>query len=93
MERIFQLSEEGNCTISNSLAQNCICSFVIDRKSWLFFRSSQRVQASAGIYILLENANGISPMKYIKYILFAVHGSAFLEFSEILMTICRRTHM
>lgn len=42
--------------------------------------------ASAGIYTLVETAkaNGLAPMKYIKYILSDMPGSAFLEHSEYL---------
>lgn len=42
--------------------------------------------ASAGIYTLIETAkvNGLTPMKYIKYILSDMPGSAFLEHPEYL---------
>ena len=76
----------GNCSISNSLAENCIRPFVIGRKNWLFSGSPKGAEASAGIYTLVETAkaNGLAPMKYIKYILSDMPGSAFLEHPEYL---------
>lgn len=52
---IFYL-EDGRCSISNSLAENCIRPFVIGRKNWLFAGSPQGAEASAGIYTLVETA-------------------------------------
>lgn len=85
-DEFFNYLKGGNCVISNSLAENCIRPFVIGRKNWLFSGSPQGAQASAGIYTLVETAkaNGLSPMKYIKYILSDMPGSAFLEFPEYL---------
>lgn len=85
-DEFFNYLKDGNCAISNSLAENCIRPFVIGRKNWLFSGSPQGAQASAGIYTLVETAkaNGLSPMKYIKYILSDMPGSAFLEFPEYL---------
>ena len=79
-------AEDGNCSISNSLAENCIRPFVIGRKNWLFSGSPKGADASAGIYTLVETAkaNGLAPMKYIKYILSDMPGSAFLEHPEYL---------
>ena len=78
--------EDGNCSISNSLAENCIRPFVIGRKNWLFSGSPKGAEASAGIYTLVETAkaNGLSPGKYIKHILADMPGSAFLEYPEYL---------
>ena len=52
----------------------------------MFSRSPQGAKASAAIYTLVETAkaNGLSPMKYIKYILSDMPGSAFLEYPEYL---------
>lgn len=59
---------------------------MIGRKNWLFFSSPKGAAASAGIYTLIETekANGIAPMKYIKYILADMPGSVFLEHPEYL---------
>ena len=53
---------------------------------WLFSGSPKGAEASAGIYTLVETAkaNGLAPMKYIKYILSDMPGSAFLEHPEYL---------
>ena len=83
---LWNYLEDGNCSISNSLAENCIRPFVIGRKNWLFSGSPKGAEASAGIYTLVETAkaNGLAPMKYIKYILSDMPGSAFLEHPEYL---------
>lgn len=85
-EGFWNYLEDGNCSISNSLAENCIRPFVIGRKNWLFSGSPKGAEASAGIYPLVETAkaNGLAPMKYIKYILSDMPGSAFLEHPEYL---------
>lgn len=85
-EGFFHYLEDGNCSISNSLAENCIRPFVIGRKNWLFSGSPKGAEASAGIYTLVETAkaNGLAPLKYIKYILSDMPGSAFLEHPEYL---------
>ena len=82
----FHYLKDGHCSISNSLAENCIRPFVIGRKNWLFAGSPKGATASAGIYTLIETAkaNGLTPMKYIKYILSDMLGSAFLEHPEYL---------
>ncbi len=49
-ESFWTYLEDGNCSISNSLAENCIRPFVIGRKNWLFSGSPKGAEASAGIY-------------------------------------------
>ena len=85
-QEFFNYLEGGHCSINNSLAEYCIRPFVIGRKNWLFAGSPKGAAASAGIYTLVETAkaNGLSPMKYIKYILSDMPGSAFLEHPEYL---------
>lgn len=85
-QEFFNYLEDGHCSISNSLAENCIRPFVIGRKNWLFAGSPKGASASAGIYTLVETAkaNGLAPMKYLKYILSDMPGSAFLEHPEYL---------
>lgn len=77
---------DGNCAMSNNLAENSIRPFTIGRKNWLFSGSSKGAAASAGIYSLIETAkaNGINPNKYIQFILSDIPGSAFMEFPEYL---------
>lgn len=78
--------EDGNCAISNQLAENSIRPFTIGRKNWLFMGSPRGASASAGVYSLIETAkaNGLSPMKYIQYILSTMPGSSFIEDPEYL---------
>ena len=68
-QEFFNYLGDGNCSISNSLAENCIRPFVIGRKNWLFAGSPKGAAASAGIYTLVETAkaNGLDAKKYIKY--------------------------
>ena len=85
-QEFFNYLEDGHCSISNSLAENCIRPFVIGRKNWLSAGSPKGAVASAGIYTLVETAkaNGLVPMKYLKYILSDMPGSRFLENPEYL---------
>ena len=85
-QEFFNYLEDGHCSISNSVAENCIRPFVIGRKNWLFAGSPKGAAASAGIYTLVETAkaNGLDAMKYIKYILSDMPGSTFLENPEYL---------
>lgn len=77
---------DGNCAVSNNLAENCIRPFTIGRKNWLFSGSPKGAEASAGIYTLVETAkaNGLNPRKYIQYILSDIPGTAFLQYPEFL---------
>ena len=78
--------EDGNCSISNNLAENSIRPFTIGRKNWLFSGSPKGAQASAGVYTLIETAkaNGLNPRKYIEYILSDIPGTAFRQYPEFL---------
>lgn len=85
-EGLMNYLSDGNCAISNNLAENSIRPFTIGRKNWLFSGSPRGATASAGIYTLIETAkaNGISPNRYIQFILSDIPGSAFMEFPEYL---------
>ena len=77
---------DGNCSISNNLAENCIRPFTIGRKNWLFSGSPKGATASGGIYTLVETAkaNGLDPMKYITFILGDLPGTDYLNYPEYL---------
>ena len=77
---------DGNCAVSNNLAENSIRPFTIGRKNWLFSGGPKGAEASAGIYTLVETAkaNGLNPRKYIQYILSDIPGTAFLQYPEFL---------
>lgn len=61
---------DGNCAISNNLAENSIRPFTIGRKNWLFSGSPKGAAASAAIYSIVETAkaNGLNPYKYFEYL-------------------------
>jgi len=55
--------EDGNCSISNNVAENSIRPFSIGRKNWMFAGSPKGADASACVYSLVETskANGLDP--------------------------------
>jgi hypothetical protein len=63
--------EDGNCEISNNLAENSIHPFTVGRKNWLFAGSPSEAKASACVYSLVETAkaNDINPYKYLELLL------------------------
>lgn len=85
-EELMNYLLNGNCSISNNLAENGIRPFTIGRKNWLFSGSPKGAEASAGIYTLIETAkaNGLNPWKYIRFILSDIPGTSFLEYPEYL---------
>ena len=65
------LTEDGNCEISNNLAENSIRPFTVGRRNWLFSGSPKGATASAVVYSLVETAkaNKLNPYKYLEYLL------------------------
>lgn len=82
----FHSGSDTSYRFHNSGTRKLYRPFVIGRKNWLFSGSPKGTEASVGIYTLVETAkaNGLAPMKYIKYILSDMPGSAFLEHPEYL---------
>jgi len=78
--------KDGNCSISNNLAENCIRPFTIGRKNWLFSGSPRGAAASAAVYSMIETAkaNGLSPYKYLEYIFSELPGVLFGQHPEFL---------
>jgi len=78
--------KDGNCSISNNLAENSIRPFTIGRKNWLFSGSPKGAAASASVYTLIETAkvNGLNPFKYLKFILGDLPGVPFRQYPEFL---------
>lgn len=70
---------DGNCAISNNIAENSIRPFAIGRKNWMFAGSPRGADASACIYSLIETAkaNGLDPFKYLQCLLMLIPGSNF----------------
>ncbi|MCM1566833.1 MULTISPECIES: IS66 family transposase [unclassified Dehalobacter] len=85
-QELMNYLEDGNCCISNNLAENCIRPFTIGRKNWLFSGSPRGAAASAAVYSMIESAeaNGLSPYKYLYYILNRLPGEQFGQYPEIL---------
>jgi transposase len=78
--------EDGNCSLSNNLAENSIRPFTIGRKNWLFSGSPKGATASAAIYSLIETckANGVKEYKYLKYLLETLPNIPFMRNPELL---------
>ena len=78
--------EDGNCVISNNIAENSIRPFTVGRKNWTFCGSLEGANASVCVYSLVETAkvNGLNPYKYLEYILSILPGSDFQTNSKIL---------
>lgn len=62
--------EDGNCSISNNLAENSIRPFTVGRKNWLFSGSPKGATASAAVYSIIETCkvNEIDAYKYLIYL-------------------------
>ena len=71
--------EDGDCSISNNIAENSIRPFTVGRKNWLFAGSPKGANASACVYSLVETAqaNGLDPFKYLQCLLMLIPGSNF----------------
>lgn len=92
---------DGDCSISNNLAENSIRPFTVGRKNWLFSGSPKGAQSSAIIYSMVETAkaNSLEPYKYIKYIFSNFPGvqyqnnlefiDDFLPWSDEIQQFCR----
>ncbi len=76
-EELETYLEDGNCVISNNIAENSIRPFTIGRKNWTFCGSPKGAEASACVYSLVETAkaNGLNPYKYLEFILSRLPGS------------------
>ena len=76
-EKLETYLKDGNCVISNNIAENSIRPFTIGRKNWTFCGSPKGAHASAAVYTLVETAkaNGINPYKYLEFILARLPGS------------------
>lgn len=78
--------KDGNCVISNNLAENSIRPFTIGRKNWLFSGSPKGARTSAAMYSIIETAkaNGLVPYKYLKFIFEELPGVQFKAHPEFL---------
>lgn len=78
--------ENGNCAISNNIAENAIRPFTVGRKNWLFSDTPKGAKASADIYSIVETAkaNGLDVFKYFELLLTVLPSMAFLTNPDIL---------
>ena len=78
-EKLETYLEDGNCVISNNIAENSIRPFTIGRKNWTFCGSPEGANASACVYSLVETAkaNGLNPYKYLEFLLARLPGANF----------------
>ncbi|MBV1820794.1 transposase [Bacteroidales bacterium MSK.15.36] len=78
-EKLEIYLEDGNCVISNNIAENSIRPFTVGRKNWTFCGSPEGANASACVYSLVETAkaNGLNPYKYLEFLLARLPGSNF----------------
>lgn len=78
--------KDGDCVISNNLAENSIRPFTIGRKNWLFSGSPKGATASAAVYSIIETAkaNGLNPYKYLNFIFKEIPGVQFGQYPEFL---------
>jgi hypothetical protein len=85
-EELMNYLKDGNCSISNNLAENSIRPFTIGRKNWLFSGSPKGATASATVYSIIESAkaNGLNPYKYLYYIFSELPGVQFGQHPEFL---------
>jgi hypothetical protein len=77
---------DGDCVLSNNLAENSIRPFTIGRKNWLFSGSPRGAKTSAAIYSIIETAkaNGLVPYKYLNFIFEELPGVIFGQHPEFL---------
>lgn len=85
-EELINYLLDGNCSISNNLAENSIRPFTIGRKNWLFSGSPKGASASAAVYSIIESAkaNGLNPYKYLYFIFSELPGVQFGQHPEFL---------
>ena len=78
--------EDGDCVISNNLAENSIRPFTVGRRNWLFSGSPKGAETSAAIYSIIETAkaNGLVPYKYLEFIFKELPGVQFHRHPEFL---------
>lgn len=76
----------GNCAISNNIAENAIRPFTVGRKNWLFSDTPKGAKASADVYSIVETAkaNGLDVFKYFELLLTVLPTMAFLTNPDIL---------
>lgn len=85
-EDLMNYLEDGECSISNNLAENSIRPFTVGRKNWLFSGSPMGAAASAAVYSIVETAkvNNLNPYKYLYFIFSELPGAPIGQYPELL---------
>ena len=62
---------DGRLELSNNRAERAVRPFAIGRKNWLFCNNPAGADASAALYSVVETAkaNGLSPFRYLNFLL------------------------
>ena len=81
--------EDGECQLSNNLAERSIRPFVVGRKAWNFSTSTKGATASGGVYSLIQTAklNWLNPYKYLHYLFEELPDTPFKEYPELLQAL------
>ncbi len=85
-EGLMNYLSNGDCSVSNNLAERSIKPFTVGRKNWQFHGSPVGAEASAGTYSLIETciANHIDTKEYFEYIFAHMSQEPSLENDAIL---------
>ena len=69
-DHLMTYLEDGRCSLSNNLSENCIRPFVVGRKGWLFCDTPAGAQASAMAYTMVEmaKANQVNVYHYLTFL-------------------------
>ena len=69
-DHLMTYLEDGRCSFSNNLSENCIRPFVVGRKGWLFCDTPAGAQASAMAYTMVEmaKANKVNVYHYLTFL-------------------------
>ena len=77
---------DGECQISNNLAERSIRPFVVGRKAWNFYASPKGAESSSIAYSIIETAkaNNLNVFKYLTYLFKELPNTPFKEEPELL---------
>ena len=69
-DHLMTYLDDGRCSFSNNLSENCIRPFVVGRKGWLFCDTPAGAQASAMAYTMVEmaKANKVNVYHYLTFL-------------------------
>lgn len=70
-EAVYRIFEDGALELTNNRAERAVKEIVMGRKNWLFFikENGARVNAIYQSLIMTAEVNGLSPWKYLEWLL------------------------